>query len=305
MTPSAPPEGPGDGASPSRDTAAARVARLLHQRVERGEGILILDELTRREVAGLVKQARRPLSPPAIPSGALPAGATSSPPPGHEAAPPAPPPPRTGGGVERVRSVASAPPAGGEGTPPLRLPSDLDAVRELALGCTRCRLSETRTQVVFSDGVPDPRVLVLGEAPGQNEDETGLPFVGAAGRLLDLLLASVGISRKENAYICNVLKCRPPGNRNPLPDEIASCTPWLTSQVSLVKPEVILAVGTFAAQWVTGEERPLGKLRGSVYSYEGTPVVVTYHPAALLRNSGWTRATWDDLQLLRSVMAGP
>jgi DNA polymerase len=185
------------------------------------------------------------------------------------------------------------------------LPADLDQVRELALGCTRCRLSETRTQVVFSDGVPDPRVLILGEAPGQNEDETGLPFVGAAGRLLDLLLASVGISRKENAYICNVLKCRPPGNRNPLPDEIACCTPWLKSQLSLVRPEVILAVGTFAAQWVTGEERPLGKLRGSVYSYQGTPVVVTYHPAALLRNSGWTRATWDDLQLLRSVMAGP
>jgi uracil-DNA glycosylase len=144
----------------------------------------------------------------------------------------------------------------------------------------------------------------VGEAPGQNEDETGLPFVGAAGRYLDLLLASVGVSRTENACIANVLKCRPPKNRNPLPDEIEACAPFLRRQVELLSPRVILAVGTFAGQWLTGQEIPLGKLRGKVYSYEGTPVVVTYHPAALLRNSGWTRGTWDDLQLLRQVLDG-
>lgn len=171
-----------------------------------------------------------------------------------------------------------------------------------ALGCTRCRLAQGRTQVVFSDGNPSGRLMVVGEAPGAQEDRTGLPFVGPAGQLLDLLLATIGLSRRESVYICNVLKCRPPGNRNPLPDEIASCTPFLRRQIALMRPEVILAVGSFAAQFLTGKAMALGKLRGRVYSYEGAPVVVTYHPAALLRNSGWTRATWDDLQLLRQVM---
>jgi len=293
--------GSGEGAVPEGATPASQLARFLHQRVERGEGMLVLDSLTRREVGGLVKEGRK----------ARPAGSSS---PAFEltrevASPgecgttsPIQPGPAVPVAAGTPLSAVAAPAASSASD--LRLPPDLDAVREIALGCTRCRLSETRTSVVFSDGVPSPRVLVLGEAPGQNEDETGLPFVGAAGRLLDLLLASIGISRKEDAYICNVLKCRPPGNRNPLPDEISCCTPFLKSQVALVAPEAILAVGTFAGQWVTGEERPLGKLRGSVYSYEGIPVVVTYHPAALLRNSGWTRSTWDDLQLLRSVLDG-
>jgi DNA polymerase len=146
--------------------------------------------------------------------------------------------------------------------------------------------------------------MVVGEAPGAQEDETGLAFVGPAGKLLDLLLASVGLSRTESAYICNVLKCRPPGNRNPLPGEIEECTPFLRAQIELISPQAILAVGTFSGQFLTGKAQPLGRLRGEVYSYQGVPVVVTYHPAALLRNSGWTRATWDDLQLLRQVMDG-
>jgi DNA polymerase len=177
-----------------------------------------------------------------------------------------------------------------------------DQLRSGALGCTLCGLAEGRTQVVFSDGVPDARVVVVGEAPGANEDRTGLPFVGAAGKLLDLMLASVDLSRERNAYICNVLKCRPPGNRNPLPAEIEACAPYLRRQIELVSPEVLLAVGSFAAQWLTGSQKPLGKIRGEVHSYQGVPVVVTYHPAALLRNRGWTRAAWDDLQLLRDVM---
>ncbi len=146
--------------------------------------------------------------------------------------------------------------------------------------------------------------MVVGEAPGANEDRTGLPFVGQAGKFLDLLLAAVDLSREDSVYICNVLKCRPPGNRDPMADEIELCSPFLKRQIALVAPEVILAVGTFAAQLLTGTSRPLGKLRGSVYSYEGVPLVVTYHPAALLRNAGWTRSTWDDLQLLRQVMDG-
>ncbi len=177
-----------------------------------------------------------------------------------------------------------------------------DDLRDEALACRRCRLCDGRTQAVFSDGNPDARLMVVGEAPGQREDESGFPFVGPAGKLLDLLLASVDLSRKESVYICNVIKCRPPGNRNPLPDEIAACAPFLRRQIQLVSPEVILAVGTFAAQLLVGRETALGKLRGEVYSYEGVPLVVTYHPAALLRNSGWTRATWTDFQLLREVM---
>ena len=174
----------------------------------------------------------------------------------------------------------------------------------LAESCQRCRLAKCRTRVVFSDGNPEARLMVVGEAPGANEDRTGLPFVGQAGKFLDLLLAAVDLSRKDSVYICNVLKCRPPGNRDPMADEIELCSPFLKRQIALVAPEVILAVGTFAAQMLTGTNRPLGKLRGTVYAYEGVPLVVTYHPAALLRNAGWIRSTWDDLQLLRQVMDG-
>jgi DNA polymerase len=157
-------------------------------------------------------------------------------------------------------------------------------------------------QVVFSDGNRDARLMVVGEAPGAQEDRTGLPFVGPAGKLLDLLLATIGLSRAESVYICNVIKCRPPENRNPRPDEIEACAPYLRRQIDLVEPEAILAVGTFAGQLLSRSDRPLGKLRGEVYSYEGIPVVVTYHPAALLRNSGWIRPTWDDLQLLGQLL---
>ena len=180
----------------------------------------------------------------------------------------------------------------------------LPALREAALGCTRCGLSESRKQVVFADGSPSARLMVVGEAPGAREDATGLPFVGQAGQLLDLILASVGLSRQESAYICNVLKCRPPRNRNPLPAEIECCKPWLEGQIRFVNPQVILAAGTFAAQWLTGESKPLHRLRGRVHAHQGVPLVVTYHPAALLRNPGWNRLCWDDLQLLCRIMDG-
>jgi DNA polymerase len=145
--------------------------------------------------------------------------------------------------------------------------------------------------------------MVVGEAPGANEDETGIPFVGAAGKYLDLLLATVGLNRKDSVYIANVLKCRPPGNRNPLPEEIEACAPYLRKQIDLVRPKVLLAVGSFSGKLLTGDQKSaLGKLRGQVHHYHGVPLVVTYHPAALLRNSNWTRAFWSDLQLLRDVI---
>ncbi len=185
-----------------------------------------------------------------------------------------------------------------------RSSGDYEALREEALACQRCSLARTRINVVFSDGNPQARVMVVGEAPGAQEDKTGLAFVGPAGKLLDLLLASVDLARESSAYICNILKCRPPGNRNPLPDEIQECTPLLRRQIDLISPEAILAVGAFSAQFLTRKILPLGQIRGEVYSYQGVPVVVTYHPAALLRNPGWTQATWDDLQLLRHVVDG-
>ena len=194
--------------------------------------------------------------------------------------------------------------AGGEAKPvPAELgTADYEGLREAALACTRCRLAEGRKTVVFSDGNPAARLMVVGEAPGADEDATGVPFVGRAGKLLDLMLASVALSRQESVYICNVLKCRPPGNRNPLPDEIEACAPLLKRQIELVAPEVLLAVGSFAAQWLTGSTKALGKLRGEVYSYQGVPLVVTYHPAGLLRNPGWSRLAWEDLQLLCKIM---
>jgi len=183
------------------------------------------------------------------------------------------------------------------------LPDDHGALRDMALACTRCRLSQGRTQVVFSDGPRDARLMVVGEAPGANEDSTGVPFVGAAGKYLDVLLSTVGLGREDTVYIANVLKCRPPGNRDPKPDEIEACSPYLKKQIELVRPEALLAVGSFAGKLLTGREKSsLGKLRGEVHSYLGVPLVVTYHPAALLRNPRWTRPFWEDLQLLRDVM---
>ncbi|MFQ5536367.1 MAG: uracil-DNA glycosylase [Gemmatimonadota bacterium] len=261
-----------------RTEVAAEVARFLRQRLEMGGPLpVVLGGLGRDEALSLARRGRQ-------------AGAASAPP---SAAP----------GATGAASASTAPSAPGRASSPGAL-DDYEVFRAQVLQCRRCRLAETRTQVVFADGSPDARVMVVGEAPGANEDATGLPFVGAAGKLLDLLLATVDLSRKESVYIANVLKCRPPGNRNPLPDEIEACAPYLRRQIEFVAPEAILAVGTFAAQLLTGLQKPLGKLRGTVHAYEGVPLVVTYHPAALLRNPRWTRAFWSDLQLLREILDG-
>ncbi|MGD8319374.1 MAG: uracil-DNA glycosylase [Gemmatimonadota bacterium] len=273
-----------------RGRALTEVARMLRQRREMGEGELFLDSLTRDDVLALVARQREGAE-----GGDRPRSSSAA---GRAAASAAFPAAKQSDG-----SDAPSAETGASASLPV-MPASYDELRTTALSCTRCRLSETRTQVVFSDGSPHARLVVVGEAPGANEDATGLPFVGAAGQFLDLLLATVDLSRKDSVYICNVLKCRPPGNRNPLPDEIESCVPYLTKQLELVAPRALLAVGTFAAQALTGEQKPLGRLRGTVHGYQGIPLVVTYHPAALLRNAGWTRSFWDDLQLLRQVMDG-
>ncbi len=180
---------------------------------------------------------------------------------------------------------------------------DLERLRAVADACRRCKLHETRTRPVFADGTPEARVMCVGEAPGRREDETGLPFVGRAGQLLDRLLTAVGLGR-DRVFICNVLKCRPPENRNPLPAEIERCSPFLLRQVALVDPAVVVAFGTFAARTLLGSNESLGRLRQRTHLYEGRPLVVTYHPAALLRNPGWIRPTWEDLQRVRSILDG-
>jgi DNA polymerase len=180
------------------------------------------------------------------------------------------------------------------------LPS-LDVLADAVRRCTRCRLYQTATQGVPGEGSPNTRFVCVGEAPGATEDETGRPFVGAAGQLLTKILAAIEL-RREDVFICNVIKHRPPGNRNPLPDEIAACSPYLIRQLELIKPAVILALGTFAAQTLLETKESIGKLRGRIHRYHGIPLVVTYHPAALLRNPSWKRPTWDDVQLARRIL---
>lgn len=191
---------------------------------------------------------------------------------------------------ERLRSLDPVPEA-----------SDLfDAFRSEVLACTRCRLAGGRTTVVFGEGDRHADLMVIGEAPGYEEDQSGRPFVGPAGQLLDKMLLAIGFGRRE-VFICNVLKCRPPKNRDPFPDEVAACRPYLRRQVELVEPKMICAFGRFAAQTIVGLQSSLGRMRGVAHDFMGVPVIVTYHPAALLRNQQWKRAAWEDLQLLRRL----
>ena len=182
--------------------------------------------------------------------------------------------------------------------------NSLKSIDAAVAKCTRCRLYKTATNPVPGEGNPKARLVCVGEAPGANEDATGRPFVGAAGNLLTKILAAVDLTREE-VFIVNVLKHRPPGNRNPLPDEVAACSPYLVRQLEIIKPKVIVAFGTFAAQTLLETKTPIGKLRGLVHQYHGIPLVVTYHPAALLRNPAWKRPTWEDVKLARRVLDKP
>ena len=177
----------------------------------------------------------------------------------------------------------------------------LATIAKAVEACTRCPLYKTATRGVPGEGDPKARLVCVGEAPGANEDETGRPFVGQAGGLLTKILAAVDLTREE-VFITNVVKHRPPGNRNPAPNEIEACSPYLVRQLELIKPKVIVAFGTFAAQTLLNTKTPIGKLRGEVHRYHGIPLVVTYHPAALLRNPSWKRPTWEDVKLARRIL---
>ena len=164
-----------------------------------------------------------------------------------------------------------------------------------------CTLCPGRTNGVPGEGNPRARLVCVGEGPGAKEDETGRPFVGQAGQLLDSILEAIELPR-DSVYITNIVKCRPPQNRKPLPDEIAACIPYLHRQLELIRPQVILALGSTAGEALLGTRRPLGELRGKVHTYNGIPLLVTYHPAALLRNPNWKKPTWDDVRIARQLL---
>ena len=169
-------------------------------------------------------------------------------------------------------------------------------------GCTKCSLHQTRTQTVFGVGDENADWMLVGEAPGAEEDRQGEPFVGQAGRVLDNMLAAIGLSRKKNVYIANVLKCRPPGNRDPKPEEAEQCTPYLLQQIALIKPKLIVAMGRHAAQTLLKSDASIARMRGRVHSYAGVPLIVTYHPAYLLRTLEDKAKAWEDLVFARKTM---
>ncbi len=178
--------------------------------------------------------------------------------------------------------------------------SSLQELEEKISSCMKCALAATRQNFVFGSGKADADIVLIGEAPGAVEDQIGKPFVGEAGQLLDRILAAVQLSR-EQVYICNILKCRPPHNRDPLPQEIEVCSPFLYKQIELINPKLILCLGRYAAQTLLHTSQPLSALRGRVHEWQGCRLLVTYHPAALLRYPQFKRETWADIQLLRRL----
>lgn len=311
--------------------ARAAFRRYLEQRQALGERELVFDHVTGADALRLAHgQAARawppptrvappPPSPPAVPQSAAPPGAAVRPADRVAPLPPSPP---------EVHAPAPAPapaPASAPGTPrapvtrpaglvvgglaselfggPLAELTSLADVARVTETCTRCPLSATATHNVPGEGSASAGLMCVGEAPGATEDATGRPFVGQAGKLLEKILAAIGLAR-DDVFICNVLKHRPPDNRNPRPDEVAACKPYLLRQIELIRPRVIVAFGTFAAQTLLETTQSIGKLREHVHRYYGVPLIVTYHPAALLRNPAWKRPTWDDVQYARRILDG-
>ncbi|MEP7233721.1 MAG: uracil-DNA glycosylase [Ignavibacteriota bacterium] len=179
--------------------------------------------------------------------------------------------------------------------------TDLPTLQSMISGCTKCELHKTRTNFVFGVGNPNAKVMVIGEAPGKDEDEKGEPFVGRAGQLLDKMLIAINFPREE-VFIANILKSRPPGNRDPKPEEVEACEPYLFKQIEIIKPKMILCVGRIAGNnLLKMETEALKDMRGKTFDFMGAKVVVTYHPAALLRNSSWKPAAWEDLQRFRKL----
>ena len=313
--------------------AKDRLRRYLEQRREMGESEFALDSMSIEEAMKVIGSGKASGGSPMRPLGG--AGGAAPAVPRGEGAPASErtSPPETTDWREALRATGANPGAGSPSPKPSEAPepepaplaaaelppglvvakptapgvSDIDAapslevIADMVRRCTRCPLHQTAIQGVPGEGNPNARFVVVGEAPGATEDETGRPFVGAAGQLLTKILAAINL-RREDVFICNVIKHRPPGNRNPLPNEIAACSPYLIRQLELIRPGVILALGTFAAQTLLETKESIGKLRGRVHRYHGIPLIVTYHPAALLRNPAWKRPTWDDVQLARRIL---
>jgi uracil-DNA glycosylase family 4 len=304
-----------------------QLRRYLEQRRESGERDLVLDQLKVDEVLKLVgatrkesepRQGPRPASPEVeVPLNAPAPGTAQAMADWREVLRSSGASPEPGPGPREPREVAESsapsldqvPPGISVGNAdrelfggPLANLDSLDAVAQSVASCTKCPLYATATKPVPGQGNPNATLMIVGEAPGATEDEQGLAFVGAAGQLLTKILGAVDLKR-EDVFICNVLKHRPPGNRNPMPDEVTACSPYLVRQFELIRPRAILALGTFAAQTLLQTKLAIGKLRSQVHRYHGVPLIVTYHPAALLRNPSWKRPTWEDVQLVRRILS--
>jgi DNA polymerase len=206
--------------------------------------------------------------------------------------------------VWRARTAPAQPGAETEGVPAPSGIAQMDwhTIRAAVAGCTRCRLHEKRTQAVFGVGDEQADWLFVGEGPGAEEDLKGEPFVGQAGKLLDNMLASIGLKRGEKVFITNVVKCRPPGNRTPEPDEATACAPYLDRQIDLISPKLIVALGKVAATRLLGKDASIASLRGKLLDYQGRPLIITYHPAYLLRNLPDKAKAWEDLCFMKRAM---
>ncbi len=304
-----------------------QLRRYLEQRRELGESEFVLDDLSVDEAMRVLGAAgptggpadwRAALRKAGAAPGALP---PPQPEPSKREAPPevstAPTGPRDQATDSPEKAAGRRPPKAPPAVPPAGLVvgaasgdlfagdrprfASLDEIVAAVAACTECSLYKGAQNPVPGEGSSQAELMCVGEAPGAREDETGRPFVGQAGQLLTKILAAIDL-RREDVFIANVLKHRPPGNRNPLPEEVKACSPYLIRQIELIRPRVILAMGTFAAQTLLDTKLTIGKLRGQIHRYYGVPLVVTYHPAALLRNPSWKRPTWEDVQLARRIL---
>jgi uracil-DNA glycosylase family 4 len=210
-----------------------------------------------------------------------------------------------------ARTATDVGPAGGSGTNTATNTSaseragpgeTLEAIRADLGDCHRCKLADGRKTIVFGQGNPNARLMFVGEAPGADEDEQGLAFVGKAGQLLTKIIEAIGM-RRDDVFIANVLKCRPPGNRNPEPDEIIQCQPFLERQIASIRPEVLVGLGKFGAHWLLKTAEPITRLRGRLGEFQGIKVMPTYHPAYLLRNPGAKKEVWEDMKVVRDLLA--
>jgi len=263
------------------DSRALAIEYLKQQRLLGGDSVILSDGLT------VGPSDRDNTAPPA---------------PEHTAAVPSDRP--------TVRASDALPPAGISFDPPsgdlfandpIQRAASLEGIATLIAACRKCKLCDGRTNTVPGEGPANARLVVIGEGPGRTEDETGRPFVGRAGELLTKILEAIKLPR-DQVFICNIVKCRPPENRLPQYDEIAACLPFLYRQIELVKPKVILAMGGTAAQSLLSTKQSLGALRNQVHRFRGIPVIITYHPAALLRNPNWKRPTWDDVRIAARLL---